>query len=170
MMECLQPTARIRNGHRGMASRSVAVAEDLGSEAVLDSRQPALLDALGGESSVQRIVDRLAARLLDDPLLATALAGVDVAQLKRTQARFFTEAFDAVRVHDPPMPFTVRVTGEQFTRVVLHVQQTLESLGLPEDRTEQLMLAVLARAVSSETTRPASPAGGTTRDPGASKS
>ena len=169
MMEHLQPTARIRNGHRGVARSSIAVAEDLGSEAALDIRRPTLLDALGSESSVQRIVDRLAARLLDDPLLAPTLAGVDVAQLKRTQARFFTEAFDAVRVHEPLAPVTVRATGEQFTRVVLHVQQTLESLGLPEALTEQLMLAVLGRAVSSETTRPASPAGGTTRDRGASR-
>jgi truncated hemoglobin YjbI len=108
---------------------------------------PTLLDVAGGAPGVQRIVDRLVRRLLRDPLIAPSLDDVDLIRLKRAQARFFTDAFSAVRVHEPLTPLSVRVSGEQFTRVMLHVHQTIVSLDLPETLTEQLMLAVLARGL-----------------------
>ena len=106
---------------------------------------PTLLELLGGAPTIDCIVERLADRLRRDPLLSSALAGVDVAVLKRHQSRFCTEAFGAVRADRPLMPLTVRVSGEQFTRVLLHIHDTLTSLALSPALTEQLMLAVLAR-------------------------
>ena len=42
----------------------------------------------------------------------------------------------------------VRLTGEQFDRFVLHLSESLASLGLPRPVTEQLMLAAAARALA----------------------
>jgi truncated hemoglobin YjbI len=110
---------------------------------------PTLLDLLGGATAVERIVERLLARLLHDPLLSPTLAGVDVALLKRHQARFFTEAVGAVGANRPLTPLTVRVSSAQFTRVLLHIHDTLVSLALPPSFTEQLMLAVVARGLDA---------------------
>ena len=111
---------------------------------------PTLLDLLGGQSAVERIVERLLARLLHDPLLSGAFNGVDLPLLKRAQSRFFAEAFGAVPAHEPLGPLAVRVSGEQMTRVVVHVHDTLVSLRLPEAFTEQLMLAVLAHGLTGD--------------------
>jgi truncated hemoglobin YjbI len=128
----------------GPASQPIAdVTQTAGAEPVW----PTLLDVAGGAPGVQRIVDRLVRRLLRDPLIAPSLDGVDLIRLKRAQARFFTDAFGAVRVHEPLTPLAVRVSGEQFTRVMLHVHQTIVSLDLPETLTEQLMLAILAEGL-----------------------
>ena len=165
-MEPSERVALIRNSSHVRASSSSAVAEALRSDA--DNAWPTLLDVLDGAAGVQRIVDGLVHRLLRDPLLAPALEGVDVGRLKDVQARFFIEAFGAVRVHEPLTPLTVRVTGEQFTRVVLHVHETLVSLGLPETFTEQLMLAVLARGLVGDDPTRLTAAGGTAPPPGTS--
>jgi truncated hemoglobin YjbI len=111
---------------------------------------PTLLDLIGGATAVDRIAERLLARLLHDPFISPALAGVDVALLKRHQARFFTEAFGAVRADRPLTPLTVEVSDEQITRVVLHIHDSLASLALPPSFTEQLMLAVLARGLGTK--------------------
>jgi truncated hemoglobin YjbI len=111
---------------------------------------PTLLDLLGGQAAVDRIVERLLARLLHDPLLSDALNGVDLARLRHTQSRFFAQAFGAVSAHEPLEPLAVRVGGEQLTRVVFHVHDTLVSLGLPETFTEQLVLAVLAHGLTGD--------------------
>lgn len=116
------------------------------SQPVADRTWPTLLDALDEGRGVPEIVDRLVRRLRADPLLAPTLDELDLDRLKAAQARFFTAAFGAVSVHDPLTSVAVRVSGEQFTRVVLHVHDTIASLGLPADTTEQLMLAILAHS------------------------
>lgn len=116
------------------------------SQSVADHAWPTLLDVLDEGRGVPEIVDRLVRRLREDPMLGPALDGVDVDRLKGAQARFFTEAFGGVRVDEPLTSIAVRVSGEQFTRVVLHVHDTIASLGLPATVTEQLMLAVLAHS------------------------
>lgn len=147
-MEQSQFVAHTAHASFGPARRpsAVAAAQPPGADKVW----PTLLDAVGGASGIQRIVDRLVRRLQRDPLIAPSLDGVDMIRLKRAQTRFFTDAFSAVRVHEPLTPLTVRVSGEQFTRVVLHIHQTIVSLELPETVTEQVMLAVLARGVMGD--------------------
>ena len=42
----------------------------------------------------------------------------------------------------------VRLDGDQFAAVLLHIYDVLVSLGLPESLKERLILAVLSRVVS----------------------
>lgn len=132
----------------------------MNTASVADRAWPTLLDVLEEGVSVPEIVERLVRRLRADPVLAPALDGVDLARLKADQVRYFTAAFSAVRVHEPLSSVAIRVNGEQFTRVVLHVQDTLVSLRLPETLTEQLMLAVLARSIRPWSPPAAAPAPG----------
>src|SRR5262245_7785659 len=101
-----------------------------------------LLDRIGGPSTVHLIVDCLIEALTSDPYLAPRLAGLDLARLQRTQTRFFHEAFGGRGSAEPVEPSVLAVDSEGLVRVVIHLQDVLESLGLPEPLVDQLLLAV----------------------------
>jgi hypothetical protein len=104
-----------------------------------------LLGRIGGATTVCNIVDELIARLHRDPHLATRFVELDQVSLRTAQAVFFTEAFTG------QSPSTARpliqLDEESFVRVVIHLQDTLESLELSPALTEQLLLSVMSRAL-----------------------
>ena len=77
-----------------------------------------------------------------------------MARLRRTQTRFFTEAFGGVGAAGPDESSVMRVDSEGLVRVVIHLQDALESLGLPEPLADQLLLAVAAKVLADGQPRP----------------
>ena len=115
-----------------------------------------LLDRIGGASAVHLIVDRLIEALTRDPYLAPHVASVDLAQLRRAQTRFFHEAFGGRGSAEPVEPSLLAVDSEGLVRVVIHLQDVLESLGLPEPLVDQLLLAVAGKVLANGERRPTS--------------
>jgi len=139
-----------------MVKQALAVAErDAAATTKLS-----LLDRIGGTSAVHLIVDRLIEALTRDPYLAPRVASVDLAQLRRAQTRFFHEAFGGRRAPGRAEPPVVPTDGEGVVRVVIHLQDVVESLGLPEPLVDQLLLAVAAEVLADGQRRPTSTASG----------
>ena len=118
-----------------------------------DTRKITLLDRIGGPAIVHLIVDRLIDAVTNDPDLRKPLAGIDIDQLHLAQMRFFIEAFggSASSHRDATL---ARVDGESLVRIVIHLHDVLDSVGLPQPLAEQLMLAVAAKVLADG--RPAS--------------
>jgi len=86
---------------------------------------------------------------LDDSQLRPRFAGMDAAALKASQTAFLTAAFGGPATAHPSQP-AIYLDDEQFGRFVLHIYETLLSLGIPDIFTEQLVLAVMTRALSGD--------------------
>ena len=112
-----------------------------------DTSRISLLDRIGGPVAVDLIVDRLIDALTNDPHVASCLEGVDLGRLRRAQMHFFVEAFGGAG-SSPWTPTPVRVDGEALVRVVIHLHDVIDSLGVPEPLAEQLMLAVAAKVLA----------------------
>ncbi len=120
------------------------------SQAAAQPSTPTLLERLNAILSIEQLVERNLARLLDDPRLVPRFAGIDAATLERSQTAFLTAAFGGPSA--PLAGYTpVHLDDEQFGRYFLHVYETLLSFGLSDNFTEQLVLAVMTRALSLET-------------------
>jgi truncated hemoglobin YjbI len=128
--------------------RSVWFGDELWTDANVDHPGGMLLDSVGGPSGVERMVEGLLQRVLSDRELASAFARVDMARLVAAQVRFLAQAFGGEHADALAPVVMVRLTGEQFDRFVLHLSESLASLGLPRPVTEQLMLAAAARALA----------------------
>ena len=132
-----------------MATSSITAIPD---EFLLHAAEPSfptLLERLGGTAHIKRIVDRYTERVLNDPELAPWFEGIDVAVLKKSQASFLVAAFggpDQLDLGHVP----VHLDAEQFGQFVLHLYESLLSCGLSDSFTEQLVLAVMTRALSSD--------------------
>ncbi len=132
-----------------MATSSITAIPDEFLLRAAESSFPTLLERLGGTAHIMRIVDRYTERVLNDPELAPRFEGIDVAALKKSQASFLTAAFggpDQLDFGHAP----VHLDDEQFGRFVLHLYESLLSYGLSDSFTEQLVLAVMTRALSSD--------------------
>ena len=131
--------------------RSIGVTvEEQPRPSPLEPRALPLIDRLGGLPVVAWIADRFIERLLDDPQLAAAFAGVDVQALKASQEAFFVQALGGVaNVEWSASP--VVLDGGQLALLALHLNDTLESLGLSQALVEQVLDALVARAVAGQT-------------------
>jgi hypothetical protein len=139
-----------------MVKQALAVAERHSAA----TTKLSLLDRIGGPSTVHLIVDCLIEALTNDPYLAPRLAGLDMAQLRRAQTLFFHDAFGGRGAAEPPEPSVVPVDSEGLVRVIIHLQDVLESFGLPEPLVDQLLLAVAAKVLANGQRRPTSSASG----------
>jgi truncated hemoglobin YjbI len=110
---------------------------------------PTLLDQLGGRPGVQRIVDRFVAKILTDNELAARFAGVGMATLETSLAAFLIEAFGGGAASTVNQGL-VRLDGEQFVRVLVHLYDALADRGLSKPLTEQLVLALASRILSAD--------------------
>ena len=128
--------------------RSGRFGEEVSTDANVDHRSGSLLDSAGGPPGVEQMVEGLLQRVLSDRVLASAFARVDRARLVAAQVRFFAQAFGGEHADALAPVVIVRLTGEQFDRFVLHLWESLASLGLPQPVTEQLALAAAARALA----------------------
>jgi hemoglobin len=112
--------------------------------------QPAqrdLLDLLGGESGIPAVIEDFHRRLLADPTLAPAFAGMDFGTLRRHHITFLTyllggpgpqpiSAAGLRAAHEPR-----RVTSEQFSAVIAHLVGAL-----PQDNeTQRAVPAIVER-------------------------
>ena len=130
-----------------------AIAEHQQSDTALDAASLPVFDRIGGMPRIEWLVDRFVDEIRSDRELAPFLAGVDWASLKKSQVAFFTEAFGGHFPH-PSVDLRrthVQLEGEQFVRVALLLHDTLLSLGLPSELQEELVRAVVLRALSWDT-------------------
>ena len=131
--------------------RSIGVTvEEHARPSPLETRGLPLIDRLGGLPVVAWIADRFGERLLDDPQLATAFAGVDVQALKTSQEAFFVQALGGVATVEWTASPVV-LDGGQLALLALHLNDTLESLGLSQALVERVFDALVARAMAGPT-------------------
>lgn len=130
-----------------------AIAEHQQSDTAVDAASLPLLDRIGGMPGIEWLVDRFVDEIRSDRELAPFLACVDWPSFKKSQAAFFTEAFggDSPRASVDLRRPQVELEGEQFFRVALLLHDTLLSLGLPSELQEELVVAVVLRALSPDT-------------------
>ena len=96
---------------------------------------PSLYERLGGASSIAVVVDDFYVRVLADDLLSPVFDAVDMAHLRRHQARFIGYALDG------PNQYTGRnmrrahaglgITPDQFAAVAGHLRDALAAAGVP---------------------------------------
>ena len=120
----------------------------------MDAASLPLFDRIGGMPGIEWLVNRFVDEIQSDrSYTPLALHGAIRLSFKNSQAAFFTEAFggDFPRASVDLRRPQVKLEGEQFFRVALLLHDTLLSLGLPSELQEELVLAVVLRALSWDT-------------------
>jgi hemoglobin len=94
-----------------------------------------IYDEIGGTAAVSAAVDQFYERVVADPALAPYFDGTDMIRLKKHQRAFIAAAIGG------PEPYLGRnmaeaharlaITSADFDRVVGHLVDTLEALGVP---------------------------------------
>lgn len=113
---------------------------------VVEAPTDTLLERVG--VTVERIASHFVERMVSDPELSPHFRGIDVVALKKSQATFLTLVLGGQATAERVRTL-VQLDGEQFCRVVVHLRETLLRFGLSETLSDQLMLAVLSRALPS---------------------
>lgn len=107
------------------------------------TRKATLHEAVGGESGMAALVDRLYERVLADAKIAAFFAHTDVDELKRHQQEFLTLAIHGVgRYHGRSMheAHTGRgITDRAFDRLIQHLAETLADTGVDDGSAAQLI-------------------------------
>ncbi len=109
---------------------------------------PSLYERLGGATSIAVVVDDFYVRVLADDLLTGMFAGVDLAHLRRHQARFIGYALGG------PNQYTGRnmrraheglaITPDQFAAVARHLRDALAAAGVPGPAVDEVIAHVAA--------------------------
>lgn len=107
-----------------------------------------LVDRLGGLPVVAWMADRFVERMLDDPRLAVSFIGVDVPALKTAQEAFFVDALGGRAVFEWSSS-PVMLDGDQLALAALHLNETLEGLGLSPALIEMVFIAIVARSLTA---------------------
>ena len=93
-----------------------------------------LYQTLGGASAIAAAVDIFYERVLADPALAPAFAGIPIDRLKHHQRAFLTRALGGPTYyagHDMRTAHAgLAITNEHFDRVAQHLTDTLTELGV----------------------------------------
>ena len=97
-----------------------------------------LLARVGGRRELDRIVDALYRRVLVDPVLAPAFAGLDTERIQAHQRRFLAQVFDGGDAPPPGLLRRVhaRVVAEHaledrhFDAVIAHLDAALDACGV----------------------------------------
>ncbi|MEV6105909.1 group 1 truncated hemoglobin [Streptomyces sp. NPDC051940] len=96
-----------------------------------------IYDSIGGEAAVSAAVDDFYKRVLADPSLTGYFEDIDVARLKGHQRAFIGAALGGpARYNGRPMAKAhegLGITPDDFGRVVGHLVDTLDSLGVPSE-------------------------------------
>jgi truncated hemoglobin YjbI len=121
----------------------------MGAVAV-EAVSPTLLEYAGGRAAVECIVDRFVESVLSDGELAVRFATIDLATFRKSVVAFCVEAFGG-QADFKLVETMVRLEGEPFARLLLHLYDALASAGLPNTLTERLVLALTAHALSTAT-------------------
>lgn len=108
-----------------------------------------IFERYGGFASVSRVVSSFYNAVLDDPMLASYFAGVDMARLMDHQTKFIATIMGGpasysnehlARVHERH-----HITDEAFDRSALLLRETLEDHGMDETDIGEVYGAFLAR-------------------------
>ena len=108
-----------------------------------------LYQAIGGADAIDAAVDRFYDKVLADPLLAPMFRSMDMAAQRRKQTLFFTTVFKCegagaeayMRSAHQRLVEEGRIGDAHFDAVALHLEATLEDLGVPDDLVAQVMAA-----------------------------
>ncbi len=95
-----------------------------------------IYETIGGAGSVAVAVDQFYERVLADDQLAGYFVGIDLKRLKSHQRSFIAAAIGGPELYEGrPMKeahAALRIQPAHFDRVVVHLVDTLTSLGVPE--------------------------------------
>jgi len=93
-----------------------------------------IFEQIGGADTLDRAVDIVYDRVLEDPSLSRYLAGVDVAQLRQHQREFMTAALggpDTYSGHSMALAHRgLGITDAAFDAFVGHLSAALKELGV----------------------------------------
>lgn len=105
-----------------------------------------LFELLGGAPAIEATVEEFYRRVMEDALLAPFFKVKRMPHLKQMQVDFFTQALGGGEVYEgPPMKEVharFNITAEHFGRVAMHLQATLQHLGVENDLVNAVMSAV----------------------------
>lgn len=111
-----------------------------------------LYDELGGEAAIQAALDLFYEKVMGDPRVAVFFDGIDVDRIKAKQHVFFTVAFGGEGAYDGRDMATAHrsavakgLDDERFDRFLDHFRDTLEELGVPEAKIEEVMAIPYSR-------------------------
>lgn len=117
------------------------------ANSIVPTTHPDMLEILGGEAGVAATVEDFHRRLLADPALATAFAGLDMGVLRRHHILLLTyllggpgpQPVSAAGLRASHLPH--RVTEEQFAAVVSHLVASLPT----DAQTQQIIPDIVER-------------------------
>jgi methyl-accepting chemotaxis protein len=131
-------------------------------------RTDSLYAKLGGQSSLEAIVEEFHGRLLKDAELAKSFADTDGASSQHEQVRFMTSVLGGPRTYhgdaEGPLREKIPHNARAQARVVKHLRETLRSLRVPKNLAEEVVALVIpaqAEGTKSETNPAALPQKGT---------
>lgn len=105
-----------------------------------------LYEKLGGEHTIKTVVEKFYERVLGDATLAPLFAGVEMGNLKRHQALFFSQALGGPKQYDGKSMYQAHlgldITGEQFDAVAGHLVATLQELNVEQADIDTVIGAV----------------------------
>jgi len=112
--------------------------------------QASLFDRFGGRPGIESLVDRFLDQMGSDRKMASRLAQVDMASMRKGLEAFFAEAFGGRRAAPGvEAPDTrVNLDGEEFLRVTLMLHETISNMGLEEELQVDVELAIFSHALS----------------------
>lgn len=105
-----------------------------------------LYDELGGAPAIETALEIFYQRVMHDPRVAVFFEGVDVDRIKAKQASFLAIAFGGESEYDGRDLATAHARAvrqglddERFDIFVGHFRGTLEELGVPESKIEEVL-------------------------------
>jgi hemoglobin len=112
----------------------------------VDTRESSrIFERIGGQQTIRAVVDDFYRRVLHDPALTKAFAGVDMARLRDHQVAFLAMALGgAAAYRGRSMPDAHRglgITRAQFAGVATHMHEALRGI-VPEAEIEQILVTV----------------------------
>lgn len=104
-----------------------------------------IFDRIGGLTTVRRVVDDFYRRVLQDPSLRPAFAGIDLERLREHQVAFLAAALGgADSYRGRSMEHAHRglgITAQQFAGVTAHLHHALRGV-VPATEIEQILVTV----------------------------
>ena len=105
-----------------------------------------LYSQVGGEAAVRAVVSEFYNRVLSDQALAPYFRHKQRKGLEEAQVQFFTQALGGPKIYQgrsmADAHRNLHITARNFDRVAVHLQETLESLGVEPDHIDTIMNTV----------------------------
>lgn len=116
------------------------------TQTVMDGAKPSIYDAIGGEEALVKVVDDFYVRVLGDDRLAGFFAGANMTRLQGRQVEFFASVLGGPQTYTGASMRQAHqgrgIYQEHFDLVALHLTQSLQAAGVPDELVTQIMAAV----------------------------